>query len=118
MNTEPITINTAITQAISNFLKLLVVFGLWQLTTDQFGILMIAVDSSLAVIFLLWQARNQSTSINAPRVPAGTPVTSYNPATGANIGTVTAPVSGVSNVRVTTVDDSPVDVTPQEPPAG
>lgn len=91
MNSEPITVNTAISQALSSLLKVLVIFGLWQMTTEQFGILMLAVDSLLAVVFLLWQARNQSTPINEPRVPAGTLITSYNPASGQDVGSVQAP---------------------------
>lgn len=108
MGTEPITINTAIKEALSSLLKAIVIFGLWQMTTEQFGVLMIAVDSTLAVIFLLWQARGKSTSIAAPRIPAGTLITSYNPETGADVAQSVAPQSTAA-VEPAPDPDRPVD---------
>lgn len=91
MNTEPITFNTAIKELLSTGIKLLVMFGVFAVTTEQFGVLMIFVDSALAVVFLLWRARNASTPIDQPRVPEGTTVDAYNTNTGKTTSSVTLP---------------------------
>lgn len=91
MGTEPVAISTAIKEAISAGVKVLVIFGVVVWSGEQTAAVMLAVDSILAIVIMVWQLRSRVTSIAAPRVPAGSTVTSYDPATGADIGTVTAP---------------------------
>jgi hypothetical protein len=88
MGTEPVAISTAIKEALSASLKLLVIFSVVAWSAEQFAGIMLAVDSLLAVILLIWQARSKVTSLASPRLPSGTDVTVYNPATGADTGTV------------------------------
>ena len=74
---EPAAIIAAVKELISSVIKLLVVFAIIQMTTEQFGILMIVVDSAMAVIATLL-IRNAVTPIEKPAVPEGTVVSTYN----------------------------------------
>lgn len=95
MSTEPITVNTAIKEALSAVLKVLVIMGVVVWSAEQTAAILLAVDALLAVVLLLWQARNRSTSIAAPRVPLGTTVTVYDES-GEDVGTMTGPVFPVN----------------------
>ena len=76
---EPAAIAAALKEAISALIKVIVVFGIVQMTTEQFGVLMIAVDALLAVVMVLF-LRPQITPVASPQVPAGTNVQVTNSA--------------------------------------
>lgn len=68
---EPAVIAAAVKEMISNLIKLLVVFAVIKVTAEQFGMLMIFIDSAMAVIMVLF-IRQNVTPVASPQVEEGT----------------------------------------------
>jgi hypothetical protein len=73
LQTQPVAISELVKQAISNAVKLLVVFGLVTWSAEQTAIVLIVVDSFLALAVGIWTYR-KVTPTAAPVLPGGTTV--------------------------------------------
>ena len=74
MRPEPTAKAAAVRELVSAFVKALVIFGFVQMTTEQFGVLMILVDAMLAAAMVLF-IRDRVTPVKDPVLPEGTNVT-------------------------------------------
>lgn len=70
---SPVAISELIKQAVSNAIKLLIVFGILAWSGEQTAIVLIVVDSMLALVAGIWTWRNV-TPIANPTLAAGTSV--------------------------------------------
>lgn len=70
---EPAVIAAAIKELISAIIKLAVVFSVIKMTTEQFGSLIIVIDSFMAILMVL-VIRQNVTPVSAPRVEKGTKI--------------------------------------------
>lgn len=75
---EPAVIAASVKELVSSLVKLLVVFAVVQMTTEQFGMLMIFIDSALAVIMVMF-IRQNVTPTSSPIIDKGTIVKVTSP---------------------------------------
>ena len=77
--TEPVALAAAVKEALSALVKVLIVFGIVQMTGEQVAALLLAIDPILALLAMIY-ARSNSTPKSAPTLSEGTAVTVTTPA--------------------------------------
>ena len=70
---QPVAIAELVKQAVSNAIKLLIIFGLLAWSAEQAAAVLIVVDSTLALVLGFWTLR-RTTAIAAPVRPTGAEV--------------------------------------------